>query len=330
MVDAPVQISIVTPVYHGSKCVSELYRRLVAVLERLVERFEIIMVNDASPDDSWQEMVQLASGDKRVKAVDLSRNFGQHFAITAGMDLAHGDWVVVMDCDLQDQPEEIERLYRKALEGYDIVYARRTERQDTWFKKFSSRAFNFVYNLLSDRTIDSSIGNFSIISREVADSFRTLRERNRSYGLFLTWLGFQSTSIDVQHAPRFAGKTGYSFRKSIWFAIESITSQSNKPLRLSIDLGFLMALFAFAYAAYRIVQYMIFGVPVPGWTSVIVSLYFLGGLLLANLGIVGLYLGKVFDETKNRPLYVIKRAMNLQVSDTMKADHPSTLSNTLN
>jgi len=307
-----VKISIVSPVYHASGCLRELYQRLVQVLEGLGEDFEIVLVNDGSPDDSWDIILELAAGDSRVKGVNLSRNFGQHCAITAGLDHAAGDWIVVMDCDLQDQPEEIPQLYAKALEGYQIVFARRTNRKDTLIKKACSRIFHRLYHFLSDIKIDPHVSNFSIASRHVVDAMLNLRERNRAYSVFLQWLGFQTTYIDVEHGKRFSGKSSYGFTKSVRVAVEAITSQSNKPLRLSIYIGFLMSIVSFVYATYRIVRYYTHGVDVDGWTSLMVAVVFIGGLILANLGVMGLYLGKVFDESKHRPLYVTQQLVNLQ------------------
>ena len=311
-----VKISIVSPVYHGSGCLRELYQRLIQVLEGVVDPFEIVLVNDASPDDSWDIILELAAADSRVKGVDLSRNFGQHCAITAGLDHAAGDWVVVMDCDLQDRPEEIPRLYERAMEGYDIVFARRKNRKDGFLKRLSSRVFHRLYNFLSDIKTDRHVSNFSIVSSTVVTAMGELRERNRAYSVFLQWLGFQTSYIDVEHGERFSGKSSYGLTKSIRLAVEAITSQSNKPLRLSIYIGFLMSAVSFLYAAYRIIRYYTHGVDVDGWTSLMVAGVFIGGLILANLGVVGLYLGKVFDESKHRPLYITRQLVNMETADT--------------
>lgn len=315
-----VDISVVTPVYGCCDCLVELHRRLVAVLEPLVESFEIVMVNDASPDGSWAKIVELSKLDSRVKGVNLSRNFGQHYAISAGLDHTFGRYAVVMDCDLQDQPEEITKLYAKIQEGHDIVFGRRVDRQDGFFKKLSSKMFWFVYSYLTDTKLNSSTANFSIITRQVVQNLCRFKERNRSYPLFLDWLGFDVDYVDVEHSARYAGETSYSLRKLIHFAVESITSQSNKPLVLSIQFGFSMSFLSFIYAFYLFMRYMLYGVPVSGWTSLMVSIYFLAGLGFSNIGMIGLYLGKVFDETKNRPLYVVKERLNLpEETDSMQA-----------
>ena len=298
-------ISIVTPVYGCCKSLNNLYERLNKTLSSITNDFEIIMVNDASPDNAWEAIKELAKKDDRVKGINLSRNFGQHYAITAGLDYANGDWVVVMDCDLQDQPEEIIKLYNKAQEGYDIVFGRRAQRQDGFFKKLSSRLFYKVYDYFTESKIDNSVANFSIISQTVVKEMRKLREQNRSYPLFVNWLGFKRTNIDIEHSKREEGKSSYTLTKLINLAIDSVVAQSNKPLKLSIKFGFLMALFSLLYAGWLLIRYFLFSIPVEGWTSMMVSFYFIGGLLFANMGFLGLYIGKIFDETKNRSLYVV-------------------------
>jgi dolichol-phosphate mannosyltransferase len=300
-----MKLSIVTPIYGCGASLDILYRRLNKTLTTITDDFEIIMVNDYSPDNAWESIKELSLKDKRVKGINLSRNFGQHKAITAGLDYASGDWVVVMDCDLQDQPEEIVKLYDKAQEGYDIVFGRRAERKDSFFKKQSSKLFYKVYDYFTESKIDNTIANFSIISKKVLDSLTQLREQNRMYPLFINWIGFNKTEIDIEHAKREEGKSSYTLKKLIDLAIDSIVSQSNKPLKLSIKFGFIISFLSLFYALWLVGRYFIFSIPVEGWTSVMVSIYFIGGLLFANMGILGLYIGKIFDETKNRPLYVV-------------------------
>jgi glycosyltransferase involved in cell wall biosynthesis len=306
-------ISVVLPSYRCAECLPELHRRLVAALELITPQFEIVLVNDSSPDKDWEIITALSRADARVKGVNLSRNFGQHFAITAGLDYASGDWVVVMDCDLQDQPEEIEKLYRKAQEGYEVVFARRHERNDSLYRKLSSSLFSMLYNYLGDIKLDNSIANFSISSRKVIDYVRQFRERNRSFPIFLNAVGFRRAYVDVQHAPRFAGTTSYTFGKLTDFAVQCIVSQSNKPLRLSIRFGFILSATSLLYAAYLLVRYFAYGSGVAGWTSLMVLTSLLFGLLFTNLGIFGLYMGKVFDEVKQRPLYMVEQTINVEV-----------------
>jgi polyisoprenyl-phosphate glycosyltransferase len=318
--EGEIGISVVTPVYKAPDCLPELHRRLVAVLERIGEPFEILMVNDASPDHSWQVIEGLARRDPRVRGINLSRNFGQHYAITAGLDHARGRFVVVMDCDLQHVPEDIARLYAKAQEGYDIVFVRRVTRRDTFLKKLSSRAFTMLYNTLTDFRIDPRISTYSIISRRVADAVRRLSEGNRNYALLLHWVGFDMGYIDGEHAERFAGRSAYSFARLFSFAIDSITGQSNRPMRLSIQFGFYLSIAAQLYAVWLALRYWVWGVRVEGWTSVMVAIFFLSGLAFANIGVLGVYLGKVFDESRRRPLYVVKDRLNFDAETTAVAE----------
>jgi glycosyltransferase involved in cell wall biosynthesis len=304
------EITVVTPAYRCRDCIPELHRRLTETLERLTEYYEIIFVDDASPQNDWAVIFEIARWDPHVRGIKLSRNYGQHFAITAGLDHARGKWVVVMDCDLQDQPEEIEKLYRKALEGYEIVLARRHQRTDSAYRRFSSRLFGLLYNYLGDLEVDTSVANFSISSARVIGYVRQFRENSRSFPIFLNAVGFPRAYVDVEHAPRFAGESAYSFTKLLDFAIQCIVSRSNKPLRLSIRFGFLLACLSIFYGVFIIFRYACFGVSVPGWTTLAVLLCLLGGLGFANLGILGLYLGKVFDEVKGRPLYCVEQIIN--------------------
>jgi len=300
-----MKISVVTPVYGCAKSLNTLYQRLQTTLSTITQEFEIIMVNDASPDDAWEQIKALAKKDARVKGINLSKNFGQHYAITAGLDFAAGEYVVVMDCDLQDQPEEIIKLYNKMQEGYDIVFGRRAKRQDHLFKRLSSKLFYKVYDYLTESDTDNTIANFSIVKQKVVLEYRRLKEQNRSFYLFINWLGFKKTKVDIEHAKREEGKSSYTFKKLFNLAIDGIVAQSNKPLKLSIKYGFLISLFSLLYGFWLVFRYFYFSIPVQGWTSVMVSIYFIGGLLFANMGILGLYIGKIFDETKSRPLYII-------------------------
>jgi dolichol-phosphate mannosyltransferase len=299
-------ISIISPVYGAEKTLPILCQQLVESLSLITENFEIILVNDQSPDAAWDVIKSLAIKDPRIKGIDLSRNFGQHAAITAGMDACNGEWVVVMDCDLQDQPKEIVKMYEKAQEGYEVVFGRRHKRKDGFIKKNLSYVYRKVYDYFTENKSDPTIANFGVYHQKVIDAFLQLGEQSRALQMFIRWLGFKTTAVDIEHASRFEGKSSYTFSKLIKLAISSIIAQSNKPLKVSIKFGFLMAFLSFIYAIYRVIQYYLYGVEVAGWTSVIVSIYFIGGLLFANLGILGLYIGKIFDETKSRPLFVVR------------------------
>ncbi|MFG6120684.1 glycosyltransferase family 2 protein [Thalassobacillus sp. FIB228] len=298
-------ISVVVPIYGCEACLEELYTRIKDTMSSIPMNFELILVNDASPDDAWPTIQKLHHQDPRVKGLNLSRNFGQHHAITAGLDHTNGDWVVVMDCDLQDQPEDIAKLYEKAQEGYDVVFGSREERQDHALKRMSSKLFYKVYDYLTERSSDHTIANFSISHKKVIKSFRQMREQNRLFPLFIQWMGYKSTRIVVNHNKREHGKSSYNLRKLISLATDVIISQSNKPLRLSIQFGFFISLISFVYGLYLIFKYFVMEYHVAGWTSVMVSIYFIGGLVFFNFGVLGLYIGKVFNETKGRPLYII-------------------------
>ncbi len=302
-----VHISVVVPVYGCAKSLSELCQRLNTTLSAIDEKFEILLVNDEriTQTDAWDEIVRLAALDHRIKGINLSRNFGQHKAITAGIDYAYGDWVVVMDCDLQDQPEEISKLYAKAQEGYDVVFGRRHERQDSTSKKLGSILFYKIYDYLTESDTDNTVANFSIISQEVAQNYRKLREQNRSFPFFVRWMGFKSAKIDIEHAARKEGETSYSFIKLLNLASDNIISQSNKLLRMSIHLGFTMSGLAFLYILFLVYKYFFLSVAAAGWTTVVASIYLIGGMIFANLGILGIYIGKTFNETKGRPIYIV-------------------------
>lgn len=300
-----MHISVVIPVYKAEACLLELYRRLRASLETITTDFEIILVEDCGGDRSWAIIQELAQADPRVKGIQFSRNFGQHYGITAGLDHCSGDWVVVMDCDLQDQPEEIPKLYAKAQEGFEVVLARRGRRQDALLKRLSSRLFYATLNYLADMRYDAEVGNFRIVSCKVAEAYRQMRENLRFFGGMVDWMGFPTASINVDHAERFAGETSYSFAKLWKLGIETIIAYSDKPLRLAIRFGFLLSLGALLYSTRIIYEALQGSYTVLGWSSLMASLYFLGGIIISLLGIIGLYLGKTFDETKRRPLYIV-------------------------
>jgi polyisoprenyl-phosphate glycosyltransferase len=298
-------ISIVIPVYGCCECLEILYQRLNKSLAVITDDYEIIMVNDASPDNSWDCIQELAEKDNRVKGVNLSRNFGQHYAITAGLDYCDADWTVVMDCDLQDQPEMINRLYEQTKQGYDIVVGIRAQRNDRFIKKLLSKIFYSIYYFFTDTKINHNFGNFGIYSRKVIENVKKFREQNRSFGLFVIWLGFSRKEIEIEHAKRKYGKSSYNFSKMLNLAIDSIVSHSNKPLKISVNFGFIMSFISIIYSLWLVINYILWRTPVEGWTSLMVSMFFLAGLIIASIGMLGLYIGKIFNETKNRPLYIV-------------------------
>jgi len=304
--DLPPLLSVVTPVYGCRACLAELADRLFAVAERLDVRMEIVMVNDASPDAAWEKIRSLAAADERIVGVNLLRNYGQHFAITAGLEHAAGDWVAVMDCDLQDVPEELAVLFKKARDGgYDAVFGRRTARADSAGKKLSSQIFHRTMELLSGVKSDPAVANFSVISRRVVDAVLALGERHRSYGLLVHVVGPKTAYVDIAHGPRREGRSGYGLVKQVRLALDVIVSHTTRPLLFSAVLGFAMAGLSLVAIAWLVIRYFVFGFGVAGWASTMVSVWFVGGMILGTLGVIGLYLGKVFEEVKGRPLYVV-------------------------
>lgn len=300
------QITAVIPVYKNEKSLKELYSRLVKTLKNISEDFQIIMVEDCGGDASWQIIKELSASDNRVKGLQFSRNFGQHYGITAGLDCCDSDWVVVMDADLQDRPEEIEGLYRKAKSGFDVVLARRINRKHNIFRQLASKLFYKTFGYFTGIDYDCRIGNFRIISRKVVNTFRQMRENLRFFGGMVDWMGFPTACIDIQHDERSHGKTSYTLRSLVSLGANALIAYSNKPLWLSINIGFFMSLLSFCAGIYIILRAMIWGIPITGWASIVVSLYFLSGIIIAILGVIGIYLGRTFDEAKKRPLYVIK------------------------
>lgn len=300
------EISVVIPAYRCEKFVDELYSRLIITFEKLKVSFEIIFVNDSSPENDWEAIKALAEKDGRVKGLNFSRNFGQHCAITAGLEASKGNWTVIMDCDLQDRPEEIEKLYAKTQEGYDIVYARRAVRKDSFLKRMSSKYFYKVLSYLTEIEQDETVGNFGIYSRKSIDAVISLRENLRYFPVKIRWVGFRSATVSVEHSANRERKSSYNFRRLFGLAFDVMLATSNKPLKLVVKLGMLISALAFVFAVYLFVRALSGDYLIAGWPSLIVSIWFLSGIIILTLGIIGLYLGKVFDEVKNKPLYIIK------------------------
>lgn len=305
-----MQLSIVSPVYHGEKMVEQLVERIINSVSAITPDFEIILVNDASPDNSWLKIKELCATNNRVKGINLSRNFGQHYAISAGLSLCSGEWIVVMDCDLQDRPEEIPHLYNKAQEGFDIVYARRVVRHDGFFKRISSKIFHSVFDWLSGIKTDSSISNFGIFNQKVINEYNKMGEVARSFDSLIKYLGFNIGTVDVKHDSRGEGKSSYTFKKLLSLSFDVMISNTNKPLKMAIGFGFFMSFISFCLAVYNIVAKYVGNIGVEGYTTTVFSIWFVGGILLIMLGILGLYVGKIFDQVKQRPIFVIREKLN--------------------
>ena len=298
-------ISIVSPVYRAEKILPILVSEINLVMERIGEDYEIILVDDRSPDNSWEVMKVLSSQNFKIKSIRLSRNFGQHSAIFAGLTKTKGDWVVVMDCDMQDQPKEIAKLYKKALEGYDIVLGQRENRKDKFLEKLSSKLFYKVFNYLSGGQFNNEIGNFGIYKKKVIDSILNINDYIKFFPLFINWVGFKSTSIPIEHSSREEGKSSYSISRLLKLAFNVIISFSDKPLRLFINFGLGISILSFILGIYYLYLAVTHRITQPGFSSLILSIWFLSGIIISCMGIVGVYLGKTFDQTKNRPTFII-------------------------
>ena len=307
-----MDLSIVSPVYHGETMLGELVRRIHAAVSPLTDSYEIVLVNDCSPDGSWQEIVRIAAADKKVKGINLSRNFGQPYAITAGLTYAQGDYVAVIDCDLQNKPEDLPAMYRKALEGYDVVSARRVVRDDTFLKRLSSAVFHRVYDFLSGFDTDKAVAEFGIYSRKIVKVYCSIPEYSRSFVELIHTLGFRKTTVDVLHDHRLEGKSSYNLARLLRLSYNSIISNSNRPLYLAVSLGFIMSLVSFLMAVYNIFAKFYGLNEVVGYTSTIFSIWFVGGLLLLMMGVLGLYIGKIFDQVKGRPVFIVSDTINIE------------------
>lgn len=310
-----VDLSVVSPVYGCAGCLEDLCDRLRATLAPLQVAFEIILVCDASPDGSWPRIRELASGDTRIAGICLARNAGQHNAISAGLEHAHGERVVVMDCDLQDAPEAIPTLYAKAQAGYDVVFARRTGRRDSWSKRFFSRAFYRTLGYLTGTRYDAATANFGIFSARAVRAVNAMRERGRFFPLMVRWAGFPEATVPVEHAARAVGTTSYSFGKLLRLALDIVLSYSDKPLRLVAKAGVVFALVAFVLAIWSVYRFLHGDVAVAGYTSIMASIWLLGGVSTFSIGVVGLYVGRVFNDTKQRPYYAVRETINLSAGD---------------
>ena len=311
--DSTPQLSIVSPVYMAEKIVPELVRLVTQEVEKIVGSFEIVLVDDGSADGSWCAIEGEARSHSYVKGIKLSRNFGQHYAITAGLAAAKGDYVVVMDCDLQDDPADIGRMYDSARQGNDIVLAYRENREHSWFKNLSAVAFFKVFNYLIDnKELDASknVGSFSLLSRKAVNAFLAMTEFHRHYLMVLRTLGFRKSYVNVTHLKRFQGKSTYSISRLINHALDGITSHSDKLLRVSATTGFVLCLLSLVWAAYIVWQYFHTGL-LMGYASVMGFQLLSTGVILLFLGIIGIYIGKVFAQVKQRPLYIVDKTINL-------------------
>jgi len=299
------EVSVVVPVYGCAGCLVALHDRVAAVLG--TADWELVLVDDCSPDAAWSILEELSENDERVRAIRLSRNFGQHAAITAGLAEAHGDWVAVMDCDLQDPPEEIPRLLATAREGYDVVLTKRDfRRQQRWYRRLAGRGYIRTRNLLLGQSISSEYSTLSVISRGVVDAFLSLGDHDRHYMMILHWLGFRRAVVPLRRQERHEGKSSYTLGKLIEVAVDGMFFQTTRLLRWIVMFGFLVAACGVILAAVLVVFYFS-SHPVPGFTALAVLTLLVGGFIIVSTGIIGLYVGKIFEQVKGRPLYVVER-----------------------
>lgn len=298
-------LSVVVPVYGCVGCLEELTERVLATVGRMGHTVELILVDDNSPDQAWSRIHELASLHLEVRGLRLSRNFGQHAAISAGIAHARGNVVIVMDCDLQDIPEEIPSLLSALTPEIEIVLAQRVERQDTWFKRVGSRAFYRTLGWLTDTNYDPSTANFGAYSRKAIDAMNSMPETDRFLPLLARWTGFRTVRVPVEHGKRTEGKSSYTFSKLVQMATRIALSFSDKPLRLVMTTAFALAVVGLCVAGFAVYRYLMGDIRIAGFTSILASVWMVGSFLMASIGVVGLYIGRIHNETKRRPQYLI-------------------------
>ncbi len=303
--DDAIELSVVSPVYQAADCLEEFAERVSVAAARVSPSYEIILVDDGSVDESWARIEDLARRNSRVRGVRLSRNFGQHLAIAAGLSASLGALVVVMDCDLQDPPELIPELVRKTCEGYDIVSTVRLSRSASMTRRVMSRAFYLLARLLSSPHVRPNSNTLSILSRKVVEAYLRTFDRYSPYPFIVNWLGFRCASLEIDHAPRAAGSSSYTFSKLVRFAVNGLVSQSTRLLHISTVTGLLFSLLSVAQILF-IIYLKLTRTIVSGWASVMAVLWLVGGTILFSLGVIGLYLTRMFEETRERPLFIVR------------------------
>jgi len=303
-------LSVVIPVLNEESLVNELISRVTLNCEKFTNDYEVIIIDDGSTDETWIRISDASILNKKIKGLKFSRNFGHHYALTAGLHETSGEWIVVMDGDLQDRPEVIPELYEKAQEGYDVVFVSRKNRPEKIYYKILQRLFYWLLNILSGINFDSSQANFSIINRKVVEAFRAFPENARFYASTITWLGFTRASIFADHGKRYSGAPSYTFRKRLKLAADIILAFSERPLKFAIGIGMLISTFSFVCVLWIVYNAVLRGYSVTGWASLILLIFFLSGIILVVLGIIGVYLGRVFQEVKRRPLFIVSERTN--------------------
>ncbi|MCR4440784.1 MAG: glycosyltransferase family 2 protein [Peptococcaceae bacterium] len=305
--EGTVRYTVIVPVYNEEAVVNETYRRLTLVMESIGDTYELLFVNDGSSDQTASLIREFAQQDDRVRLLDFSRNFGHQMAITAGMDYARGDAVVIIDADLQDPPEVIPRMIEKWQAGYDVVYARRVKRNgETLFKKWTAAVFYRTLRALAEVDIPLDTGDFRLIDRKVCEAMKSIREKNRFVRGLVSWVGFSQTAVEYVREERFAGETKYPLKKMLRFAADGIASFSHKPLKLAMHLGLAISFAGFVCLVASVALALFKGDPAAGWAVLFAGLFLLDGVILIALGIMGEYVGRIYDEVKNRPLYLLR------------------------
>jgi dolichol-phosphate mannosyltransferase len=318
---AAVTYSVIVPMYNEELVIEHTYERLKETMDEAGEPYELIFVNDGSKDRTVELVNLIAECDPNVRLVDFSRNFGHQIAISAGMDYAKGDAVVVIDADLQDPPSVILAMIEKWKEGYEVVYGRRLKRKgETLFKKLTAKAFYRLLRSMTNVDIPLDTGDFRLIDRKVCDVLRGLKEKNRFVRGLISWIGFRQTSVEYVREERFAGETKYPLKKMISFALDGITSFSYKPLKIATYLGFLLSLSSFAYLLIVLYQGFFTDTTQPGWATIVVLNLLFNGIILILLGVIGEYIGRIYDESKDRPLYIVREAKGFQATSDNAAE----------
>jgi polyisoprenyl-phosphate glycosyltransferase len=300
-----IEISIVSPVYMSENLVDKLVSRIETSISKLTPNYEIILVEDGGNDNSWQKIIDNCNKNPKIKGIKLSRNFGQNYALQAGLDSSIGNYVLTMDCDLQDRPEEIHKFYQRAKEGYEIVLGMRKNRQDNWVKKFSSKCFNKVLSYLTETNQDSAVSNFNLYHRKVVNSMKKFNDYYRYYQILHLMVGFKTFKIEVEHSPRESGKSSYSFQARLRLAFDTILNFSDKPLKIILKTGVIISFFSFIWILFLIQRKYFEGQEVQGLKYLALLMSFFSGLILTALGIVGLYVARTFESVKGRPTYII-------------------------
>ncbi|MAL64774.1 MAG: glycosyltransferase [Candidatus Marinimicrobia bacterium] len=304
-----ISVSIVSPVYEAENIINELVRRVEKEIKKITNDYELILVDDGSTDSSWKQIELLCEKNSNLKGIKLSKNFGQAYAISAGLKVSKKKVAIVLDCDLQEDPKYFHQLIEEHIKGYHIVLSIAKKRKHSFFKNVASKLFYSFLNILNDNTKISQNGTLSLISRDVIDAFLKINDYHRHYLAIIKWLGFSKTSIVIEHDERYSGESTYSINKLITLALNGLTSQTDRLLKISIYIGCLFSLFGFFSIIYIIVQYFISGYQ-TGWPSIVILIIFSTGLILISLGILGLYISKIFEQTKERPLYIIEKHLN--------------------